>query len=87
MKWRMAEPCVNCPFNTKGEGLVLRRSLRPGRWRDILAALRADQHFICHKTTSDTGDGSNLVCAGALAWQEARGLSSQYQRICERLGG
>lgn len=83
--WRMARPCVDCPFNETGKGLALRRSLRAGRWREILTGLRRGEHFMCHKTTRETGDGSNRTCAGSIAWQEARGLTSQYQRVCERL--
>lgn len=83
--WRMAAKCADCPFQKAGKGLALRRSLRPGRWREILAGLRRDEHFICHKTTRDTGNGKNLVCAGSIEWQEERGLSSQYQRVCERI--
>jgi hypothetical protein len=83
--WRMPEPCVDCPFNASGPGRHLRDTLRGERWRGILRALRSDGHFICHKTGDDTGDGSQLVCAGSIAWQEAHGLSSQYVRICERL--
>ncbi len=93
MSWRMAEMCANCPFQSKGPGLALRRSLRLGRFAEILNALRNDQHFPCHKTVEEDDEGETLpgggpkmrVCAGAIAWQEKRGLSSQYQRICERL--
>jgi hypothetical protein len=81
----MPAPCADCPFNAKGPGLRLRFGLRPGRWREILSALRRDGHFLCHKTTGETGDGSNLLCAGAMAWQERRGLPSQLVRIMERL--
>ncbi len=85
MQWRMKEACANCPFNKGGEGLALRRSLRAGRWSEILRALRSNTHFLCHKTTNDTGCGSNLICAGAINWQAKRGLSSNLQRIMERL--
>lgn len=83
--WRMVKPCADCPFSTKGPGLRLRRSLRPGRYRSILADLRRGAHFFCHKTTRGTGDGSNRVCAGSLAWSEKRGITSNYQRVCERV--
>lgn len=83
--WRMAAKCADCPFQVAGKGRALRRSLRPGRWREILACLRRDDHFICHKTTRDTGNGKQLVCAGSIEWQDARGLSSQYRRVCERI--
>lgn len=81
----MLKPCIDCPFNKRGPGLRLRRSLRPGRMAEIERALRSDQHFTCHKTTVNTGDGSNRICAGSIEWQEKRGLSSNYLRICERL--
>lgn len=83
--WRMEKSCADCPFNKSGPGLRLRKSLSKGRWRAILRDLRQQKHFTCHKTTDETGDGSNLVCAGAIAWQEKQGVSSQYVRIAERL--
>lgn len=83
--WRMQSMCSDCPFQVKGHGLNLRRSLRSGRWREILSGLRSGRDFRCHKTTIDTGDGSELLCAGAIEWMNKRGLSSNYQRICERL--
>jgi hypothetical protein len=84
-RWRVARKCADCPFAKKGAGLKLRRSLRPGRFAEILRGLRREGYFICHKTTRQTGNGTNLVCAGSIEWQEKRGLTSQYQRICERL--
>jgi len=83
--WRMLKPCADCPFNPEGAGAHLRRSLHPGRMRDIKRGLRAGEFFLCHKTTDECGDGSNLVCAGALAYQETVGVTSQYVQICERL--
>lgn len=85
MNWRMKSKCADCPFHSKGPGLRLRRSLTAGRWSGILQHLRRDSHFTCHKTTGETGDGSELMCAGAIEWQEKRGLSSQLQRVMERL--
>ncbi len=84
-KWRMESPCENCPFNASGPGLHLRRSLRRGRWLEITRGLLRGTYFTCHKTTHETGDGSDLVCAGAIAWQERRGASSNLQRVMERL--
>lgn len=81
----MERQCADCPFAPQGPGLRLRRRLAPSHWRGILAALRSGHHFTCHKTTTETGDGSNRVCAGALDWQNARGITSNYQRVCERL--
>lgn len=85
MAWRMEAMCSDCPFAKSGAGLRLRKSLRPGRWLEILRSLRADQSFPCHKTTDETGDGSNLACAGGLEWQHERGLSSNFERVMERI--
>lgn len=85
MKWKMEAPCADCPFNADGPGAHLRRSLGRARIAEIHKALRSDRHFVCHKTTHETGNGTNLVCAGALAWQEERGLSSNFVRVMERL--
>lgn len=88
MKWRIPEPCADCPFNETGPGRELRDSLARGRWKEILDALRADKHFICHKTAKKTGDGSELQCAGSLNWcEENLGTVPQLARIMERLGG
>lgn len=83
--WRMDKPCDNCPFNSRGPGLHLRKTLRSSRWGEILHSLLNNQHFTCHKTTEETGDGSDRMCAGAIQWQEKRGVSSNLQRIMERL--
>jgi hypothetical protein len=83
--WRMEKMCDNCPFARSGPSAYLKKTLRSGRWREILATLRKDGHFICHKTTRETGNGSNLMCAGAIEWQEAHGCVGQLQRIMERV--
>lgn len=83
--WRMEVPCVNCPFNKTGPGAHLAKSLRPGRLRAIKAGLLRGDAFMCHKTTDETGDGSNLMCAGALEWQNGRGQSSNLQRAMEAI--
>src|SRR5207247_9900408 len=85
MRWRIEKMCDTCPFDSKGPGLFVRRTLRSGRWREIINRLKRDGHFLCHKTTHETGNGSELVCAGALQWQEKRRYPSQYARICERI--
>lgn len=85
VRWKMEAPCTDCPFSDSEAGTRLRKSLAKGRMTEIKRALRADQHFTCHKTTAETGNGTNLVCAGALAWQDERGLSSNYVRVCERI--
>ena len=83
--WRTKAMCVDCPFAKSGPGARLRKILRPGRWREVTSGLLRQEHFYCHKTTEETGDGSNLVCAGAIEWQDKHGTSAQYVRICERL--
>jgi hypothetical protein len=86
--WRMPEPCLDCPFNRTGPGARLRRTLRPARWAEITRLVGTGQsHFMCHKTTPETGNGTNLYCAGALAYQDKLGVSDNYRRVCERLEG
>lgn len=84
-RWRTARPCDMCPFNRTGAGRELRRGLPSVRWRDILRTLRAGMFFVCHKTSTDAGDGSNLVCAGSITWQAKRGVVADYVQVCERL--
>jgi hypothetical protein len=85
-RWRMAKPCTNCPFNASGPGLRLRKSLRPGRWREITDGLRRGQeHFTCHKTGPDTGNDTNLVCAGSIAYQARLGVTSNLFRVMSRV--
>jgi hypothetical protein len=76
--WRQPVPCDNCPFNSEGEGLYLRRSLARGRFQQICDDLKAGLTFNCHKTTHETGDGTELVCAGAIKWSNDRGYSSNF---------
>lgn len=86
-RWKMPTLCANCPFAESGEGLRLRESLRPGRFEGIKRALEAGGFFPCHETTSDTGNGSKLYCAGALAYQAARGIVTAYARLCQGFEG
>ena len=81
----MEAACYNCPFNKTGPGAHLRRTLDKRRWSSILYSLLHDRHFLCHKTTGETGDGSNLLCAGAIEWQHKRGVTSNLERVMERL--
>ena len=85
--WRMPSLCEDCPFAKSGLGKQLADSLHPDRLKLIKHGLRNGEYFVCHKTTRETGDGSNLVCAGALAYQEQRSVRSKYQQICEQLAG
>lgn len=86
-EWRMAEMCVDCPFQKSGPGKRLADSLRPGRMGSIRRGLLRGENFECHKTTTETGNGTSLLCAGAIEYQEKMGVSSQYVRICQRLDG
>lgn len=96
MTWRMPEQCDNCPFASSGKGLAMRRSLAPGRWREILDSLRQGAPFHCHKTTVDmiedeeTGDVVDVgpkakLCAGSIEWGDKHGVSSNLQRVMERI--
>ena len=84
-QWKMSAPCTDCPFSDSEAGKHLAKSLKRGRMAEIKRSLRNDQCFMCHKTMPETGNGTNLICAGALAWQEERALSSNFQRVCEAL--
>lgn len=86
MKYRMDAACQACPFTETVEGAHLRNSLMPGRWDGILNDLRRGRHFTCHKHGRETGDGSNLICAGSIDWQAAHGFGqSDALQIMERL--
>lgn len=93
--WRMKEPCVGCPFANSPGGIRQRKALRPARWRAIKRAVLAGAWFACHKTTGATDDdgdddsmmppAGSLYCAGALAFEDTHGVSSNYRRVCENL--
>ena len=87
LEWRMKEPCDNCPFSNNSEGIQLRESLGSTRISGIEADLRKGKHFICHKTTDVSGKRrkDNMVCAGAIVWQAARGIKADLVQIMERL--
>lgn len=88
MKWKMDTKCDNCPFSTSGPGYLLYRTLRRSRWRAILRNLKTGGHFYCHKTTPETGNGTNLICAGSHDWQiRHTGAPSKLAQIMERLYG
>ena len=80
--WRMKEMCAECPFQRSGPGAELRRSLR--RWPDILKSVRDEKDFRCHMTTRETGNGTNLICAGAIAYQERYQCTSVYVQVMGR---
>lgn len=84
--WRMPSACDNCPFSNSPAGTALRVSLR--RMPEIQQGLLAGEHFLCHKTLKETGgDGSKLVCAGALEFQHTNGLTSPYEDLCKSFEG
>ena len=74
----MKRKCDNCPFATRGKGLHLRKSLRPGRWREIIRSIYLGQPFYCHKTVDwdaqgeDSDDyrptGNEQVCHGSIEY-------------------
>lgn len=77
--------CEDCPFNESGPGRHLRDSLAPGRFESIRADLLERKLFLCHKTTPETGDGTNKVCAGALAFQRKENCVPDGLQVMERL--
>jgi hypothetical protein len=85
--WKTDKKCDNCPFSTSGPGYHLYRSLRRSFWRQLLRDLRQGKHFYCHKTTTETGNGTNLICAGAHEWQLRHiGQPSDLAQVMIRLG-
>ncbi len=86
----MNKPCESCPFLIKPPFV-----LRSGRATEFADCLRRGGPFNCHKTTCETGDGSEQFCTGALLTMEnerdgdedAPGcMANQAARICARLG-
>lgn len=86
-RWRTTKRCEDCPFNPSGPGLILRESLNGGRWDEIKRGLLAGAKFDCHQTTKETGNGTNLYCAGALEFQRSAGIHTDYMTLCKGLEG
>lgn len=84
-KWRMNEMCDNCPFDTSGNGHHLSHSLGAARMREIRQSLLNGALFPCHKTSLETGNGTDLHCAGAFAFQTAHGIETDYMRMCQSM--
>jgi hypothetical protein len=80
----MTKPCPECPF-LRGERAV---RLTLGRIQEIAGNMLSSSggEFHCHKTSRQTGDGSQRHCAGALIFAEKNGNATQMMRIAERLG-
>lgn len=86
-QWKMPEKCSDCPFHETGPGRQLRDSLRPGRFEEIHDGVLQGEPFLCHKTTTETGNGTNLYCAGALELQQAHGIETKYMTLCRAFEG
>lgn len=81
MKFDLKQPCKDCPF-IKGSSTNI--SLAKGRIEGIVADLRADCSFTCHKTL-DLPTMEQQHCAGALIFLEREERPNQMMRIAERL--
>jgi hypothetical protein len=78
----LREPCATCVSRPESQ-------LRPGRLRQLVNEnIREGLGLVCHETITYE-DGQQAPCQPALcAWfHEKFGHRSNYQRICERLGG
>lgn len=81
-------PCKECPF--RREGGVRLYAARIDEIVSVVAPIDGcGGTFPCHKTVDhdDCDERSELQCAGAIIFAYKQGTSSQYIRICERLGG
>lgn len=85
----MTKPCRKCPFR---RGTVMK--LTEARIRELDRSLirHNGATFLCHETVDYSEDSAGRStsktkhCAGALAYIENQGVSSQMMRIAERLG-
>lgn len=97
-KWRMKEPCDDCPFGQTEAGQAMQELLREYRWDSITASLLKGEHFLCHKTTQDEGwnedddghekyeiVGPELICTGSIEWQARRGIKADLVQVMERM--
>ncbi len=78
-KYDSPHPCASCPFGRGPESL---RHLRHDRLLEICHA----GGFTCHKTSKETGDGTERECAGHMIFKVATGGSTQMMRIAGRMG-
>lgn len=81
-------PCADCPFRSDRPAFLTR-----ARAREIVRAMKRDQHFDCHKTVdynTDDGEGGSTnksrICAGFAMMCETEGLPTQMMRIAGRIG-
>ena len=91
--------CSNCPFRIDGKQIKLNKDRFDEIKQSLTSGGYNSQDFLCHKTTKEEGwnwdevgeddayhrAGGELLCAGAIEYQEAQGASSQYRRVAERL--
>lgn len=87
MNYTKTTPCDLCPFRNDSKRLTVSS--------ERLLEMAAGE-FACHKTAplvEDEENGSEYRpteksqhCAGALIFNEKRGMPHQMMRICERLG-
>ena len=82
------EPCGSCPFRTDRPSYLTK-----SRAREIIATMKHDQDFKCHKTLdydTEDGEGQNTertaICAGFAVIAETAGTPTQMMRIAERMG-
>jgi hypothetical protein len=77
--YNMPRPCTGCPFGRHEDAV---HNLGARRIIDIADA----GGFTCHKTTRETGDGTEKECAGHMIFKLANEGTSQMIRIAGRLG-
>lgn len=82
MKFDLKQPCKECPFVP---GSSTNTTLAKGRLGSIIADLRADMSFTCHKTL-DLPTSDEQHCAGALIFLEREENPNQMMRWHERIG-
>lgn len=75
-------PCGNCPFRSDVDF-----RLSTGKVQSILAALRGDGDFPCHKTIKTTGNrpGQDKACIGAAIFLEHIRLGGLRANLAFRL--
>lgn len=88
MKFKLTQPCDNCPFRTDVKPYLTKDRVR--ELRDEMLGQQAT--FSCHKTNkfNEEGetieDGDSQHCAGAMILLEKLEKPNQLMRISERLG-
>src|SRR6185437_3565262 len=71
----MPAMCADCPFGHSPKQAHMRKSLRPGRFKEICQSVFQGFVFSCHKTTEFDDDGEHVPkpdereCAGAIEFR------------------